>query len=530
MKDRIGLLATSSGTGQTLNGTNAVSIFNATNSTSGNISIWTSLVAPLTVTGISNTGGSVMVNGSGAVIVNGAVTASNAVTLTGSGITNNATIRGNQGVSLNAGIAGMLSNATAASIITNGGGASTGAISLIADKMNLLGGTVTAGAAAVNIGNSSWTNAINLGSTVDTTASTLELSNAELATISTTGLLSIGNVNNAGAITVSAPLTLSSNTALVNGGGIAINGAINATGKNLTLNTAGAATQTAAITAAGLELLTGSFALNSANSIATVAGNAASVSLVDTTALSVGTVNATTGITSTGAITLATPGNITLNAGGIINAGAANVILASTAGNFINNSGSATPITAGITQIWSTGPASNVKGGMVPTASFFACTYLGACAGTPVAGYNFFYTQTTAPVLTITANSLSKYLGTADPALTYTATGLVGGDTGGNVLTGALARAPGQSAGTYAINQGTVSAAAAYGYSVNYVPGLLTIQAPPAITLPVLSELINFTVAPIQTEHKKSEAHVIVDASDFAGLIGHVSRPVLVCQ
>ncbi|GEM_PF-1108985 len=59
--------------------------------------------------------------------------------------------------------------------------------------------------------------------------------------------------------------------------------------------------------------------------------------------------------------------------------------------------------------------------------------------------------------LTITANALSKEYGTADPVLTYTATGLVNNDNQ-TALTGTLSRAAGESVGTYAITQGTLNA------------------------------------------------------------------------
>jgi gliding motility-associated-like protein len=78
--------------------------------------------------------------------------------------------------------------------------------------------------------------------------------------------------------------------------------------------------------------------------------------------------------------------------------------------------------------------------------------------------------------LTITAAAKTKVYGDADPALTYSVTGVVGSDA----ATGALARAAGADAGTYAINQGTLS----YGnnYNVTYNAANLTITKRP-ITL-----------------------------------------------
>ncbi|WP_343524609.1 MBG domain-containing protein [Pedobacter sp.] len=73
--------------------------------------------------------------------------------------------------------------------------------------------------------------------------------------------------------------------------------------------------------------------------------------------------------------------------------------------------------------------------------------------------------------VTVTAAAKSKTYGDADPALTYTfAPALVTGDS----FTGSLTRAAGENAGTYAINQGTVSAGT--NYNITYVGANLTIN------------------------------------------------------
>ena len=60
--------------------------------------------------------------------------------------------------------------------------------------------------------------------------------------------------------------------------------------------------------------------------------------------------------------------------------------------------------------------------------------------------------------LSITADAKSKNVGDADPALTYTSSGLVDGDS----ISGSLSRDSGENVGTYAITQGTLSAGANY--------------------------------------------------------------------
>ncbi|MBQ1430899.1 MAG: choice-of-anchor J domain-containing protein [Firmicutes bacterium] len=73
--------------------------------------------------------------------------------------------------------------------------------------------------------------------------------------------------------------------------------------------------------------------------------------------------------------------------------------------------------------------------------------------------------------LTITADPKEKTVGENDPELTYTAAGLVEGDT----ITGALTRAPGEDPGEYDILIGTISAGD--NYTIKYVGAKLTIKA-----------------------------------------------------
>ena len=73
--------------------------------------------------------------------------------------------------------------------------------------------------------------------------------------------------------------------------------------------------------------------------------------------------------------------------------------------------------------------------------------------------------------LTITADAKSKAKGEADPALTYQADGLVEGDA----ITGALQRVAGEEVGTYAINQGSLSAGS--NYTITFTGAQLTITA-----------------------------------------------------
>ena len=71
--------------------------------------------------------------------------------------------------------------------------------------------------------------------------------------------------------------------------------------------------------------------------------------------------------------------------------------------------------------------------------------------------------------ITVTAEAKSKTYGEADPALTYTSDELVGSDA----ITGSLSRDVGEIVGTYAINQGTLTAGD--NYVISYTGANLTI-------------------------------------------------------
>ncbi|PIQ52062.1 MAG: hypothetical protein COW02_11510, partial [Comamonadaceae bacterium CG12_big_fil_rev_8_21_14_0_65_59_15] len=115
----------------------------------------------------------------------------------------------------------------------------------------------------------------------------------------------------------SGALTVGGNADLVSYNALTLTGAISAVG-NLSLSANAAVTQNAALTASGLELKgSGSYTLtNVANNVATLATTtgAGAISYVDADALAVGIVNATTGINSTGNVSLSSAGSLTVNA------------------------------------------------------------------------------------------------------------------------------------------------------------------------------------------------------------------------
>ena len=91
--------------------------------------------------------------------------------------------------------------------------------------------------------------------------------------------------------------------------------------------------------------------------------------------------------------------------------------------------------------------------------------------------------------LAVTAAAQSKTYGAADPALTYSVSGLVNGDTD-TVMSGSLTRTAGETVagGPYAISQGTVSANS--NYTISYTGANLTINPQPFDNAPVVNNII----------------------------------------
>jgi len=130
-----------------------------------------------------------------------------------------------------------------------------------------------------------------------------------------------------------------------------------------------------------------------------------------------------------------------------------------------------------------------IIGSLMRTAGETVGTYA-IDQGTLTAGSNYAITYTganltiTGKSLTITADAVSKIYGAVDPALTYSVSGLVGSDA----VSGSLSRVAGENVGTYAINQGTVTAGD--NYAITYTGASLTITAKSlTITADVVSKV-----------------------------------------
>ena len=111
--------------------------------------------------------------------------------------------------------------------------------------------------------------------------------------------------------------------------------------------------------------------------------------------------------------------------------------------------------------------------------------------GTLSAGSNYTISFTSANLsitvkpLAVTADAKTKVFGDADPALTYSTIGLVSGDS----VTGSLTRVAGENVGTYAINQGSITAGS--NYSMSFTSANLTITPKPITVVVTATSPIN---------------------------------------
>ncbi len=127
----------------------------------------------------------------------------------------------------------------------------------------------------------------------------------------------------------------------------------------------------------------------------------------------------------------------------------------------------------------------------------------------------------TPATLTITANPQTKVYGTDDPALTDTATGFVHttvdgaaiDDTAATVLTGQLARTPGEtvSGGPYEITQGTLAASS--NYTISFTGNTLTITPAPLTITASPQTKVYGTDDPALTDTATGFVHTTVDGA-----------------
>jgi hypothetical protein len=209
--------------------------------------------------------------------------------------------------------------------------------------------------------------------------------------------------------------------------------------------------------------------------------NANDVSVVNGKSLVLGAANVRTLLAQTLA------GDLALN-GAIHASGGSDSIVLASAHDFYNTGGTLDPGT-GRWLVYSNDPAANLLGGLTSDFKHYNCKYATGCQ-IPTTGNGLLYIL--APVLGISANPVTIMYGESGPALTYSITGLVDGDTSATALTGALTRTTGvlsgsghEGVGTYLMSQGSVGTTLGYqlsftgaDYTITRRPLNLTAYAP----------------------------------------------------
>lgn len=445
---------------------------------------------------ISNTGsGSITINGTGA--NTGSATSNPGVDLSGlssitaaSGaiaISGTAGSAGGIGVSLGTSGSRVQTSAGGAISITGNGASgatasgSSHGISLVSGaQVSGSGGAVTlTGSASATSGAASH-GVVSSGGTI---------SNSGGGRISITGnAAAVGAANGSTGVLTSAANVISSPAGNVDLRGNTISLAALDLGSAVTTFDASASfLQTGALTADFLRLIGAgvSYQLaHSGNSIGTIAADAGSLDVASTRSIIVGTVAGTTGVTSSGAVQLRTTGagaDIVLNSP-IASAASGDAVVLASNRNFTNTAGSGAVVLTGTAArflAYSADWDADTRGGLSAETSYargFTSTPPAAVTQT---GSQFLYTRQ--PVLTLTGADLQRAYGEANPALSFSTSGLVNGDTLASALTGGVSlsssAAQGSGVGTYQID--IAAAASSKGYSVVLVPGSLGVTPRP---------------------------------------------------
>ncbi len=400
----------------------------------------------------------------------------------------------------------------ASPLISGGGNISIAGGSTFTDTS-----TINAGSGTVTLRGSSDTLAIGIGSTTGT----FNITQAQLANITTTGGLFIGHSSDTAAIHIatnevvdfgsknvtilqaSGGMTIEGSS--VNGSGtmsfnagtgfflnnsqIVTNGAVNITADQVTLNAdiAGSGKLTIAPVTAGMAITVGTapkridFGGTSFITTAVTSNNLRT--------LKIGSTANTGGITVVGAFNTGSPmlelvnsGPMTINAGATVTAGG--IVLAGS--NFINNGGAAALVVPGDSSwlVYSTSPALDTFGGLLSGShALWGKTY----ASNPPASItdltsHYLFSQVPQLTVSVTGGNISKTYGTdlSGSAPAVVVTGLVNAATYGNVFlqdaytgtaaatsTGFAATAPVNGGTTYSVSaQANITEPAGYAASI----------------------------------------------------------------
>jgi hypothetical protein len=188
------------------------------------------------------------------------------------------------------------------------------------------------------------------------------------------------------------------------------------------------------------------------------------------------------GTSIAGKVVVSSGGNLSLGAGSAVSANAGgDALVLATQGDFSNGAGAgALNAGAGRWLVFLDDPTSNSAGGL-SALPFYNRAYNfqnGAYTSVTSSGNRFVYAL--APKLTVTADNQTKVYGTANPPLTASITGLVGGDSLAQAVNGApslsTAAVTKSNVGDYAIVAGLGTLASDLNYGFQFVNGTLHID------------------------------------------------------
>ena len=320
------------------------------------------------------------------------------------------------------------------------------------------------------------------------------LSQAELSRITTPELV-IGSPLHAGAITVAGAVARSGNLTLQNqggAGGIALQAGLDVGGGTLVLASGGTISQTdaGAILAHSLLVQAGGDVLLDAadNNVAadTLAGSAGGTFRYrDVDALSIGTVSGA-GIDAAGSA-LTTLVDSGISAGGDVfvrNLAGDLTLRAGVTGNGIDlvtagrlqNLGNVALNARDDWRVWANTWEGEARGGLAGSGdlpNLYGCSFEGACVVmVPTQDNHFIYVQQ--PLATISFDNATREYGLPNPALGFSVTGAILGDTAANVASGTASTTAtqGSDVGQYPVT-GTFTSRA--GYRLQLVPGVFSI-------------------------------------------------------
>ncbi|WP_184802637.1 ZmpA/ZmpB/ZmpC family metallo-endopeptidase-related protein, partial [Nitrospirillum iridis] len=369
----------------------------------------------------------------------------------------------------------------AGSLLTVSQGISGTGVTLTADRINLAGSVTATGTLTLVPVTSGWN--VDLGSASDGTASTLELSAAELNRVTASTLV------------VDPPVA----------GSIVISGAIApAHVSTLLLEATGSISQAtgATITVSNLRLdAGGAITLTEANSVGTLAASAGgALAFTNSGALTIGTAGGLSGISATGSVAITAGGTLTL-ADAVTSQATGDAVTLSTTGAFVNAAGSnAVVASSGRWLIYSATSAGDTFGSL--NSGNTALWNRTLATGTVTASGNR-YVFAEQPTLVVTADNLTKTYGQdASGILTYTLSGGATGVTNAYLGNTSLSTAPtlastgagsAANAGSYTITAS--GAVATDGSAISYTAGTLTVDKA-ALTVTANSATVTYGQTP----------------------------------